>query len=1053
MTSVNTNAAALTALRTLQNTNSQLESVQSRISTGLKIGEAKDNAAYWSIATTLKSDNKSLSTVKDALSLGSATVDTAYQGLNKAKDVLDEIKSKLTAATQDGVDRSKIQSEITELQKQLTSIASSSTFSGENWLSVDSSVASYNATKSVVSSFSRDASGAVSIGSIDVNITNVKLFDKSGSADGILDGKSTLKKADGTTLMAGGLPGGTPPVTTALSFGNTPALASAGGSAGVASINLGTLDMTGVTQGDKLSFTLNVNGTSNLVRLDTTGLTAANFASKLQGAVNLALTGSASTAAPATVKVGGNVAGTSGAVTIETSAVGTSATISASAVTRTDGDGVTTSVGGLLTGGSLPAPKFGTEYEASASMQGTTATAFATPAASGSPTVVAVTLGTYANNAVTITDATDKVEFSLNFNGVPKTITADGFSAGTLAKADLILKLQDKIDQQFAGTFSQTNGRAYQAGDIVVSNTSGDTIDIKTKAGIVGSQESLQLGTVTKTNGFAASGGNAIAASSTSVVKGTGTGAGIVAGDTFSMDVQYGSTVKRITHTFQTVDFLAGGLVANWATKGQPTATEFAAFLQAKIDANTTGFGLSQFNGTGATYNQGDIKVVTDGAGHFSVETKKKGADMAVGISNVQATINGTASVAGTASATSRLGFAENSTSNYYASGVKTASTTGGVVGYGSATAPTQSIGTFDNTGIKNNDRISLTINNGGTQKTITISTDGMTGDTSTAGKLADAAIFKTRVQSALNDSVTGFGGAVLFDVDTGSSPTYAMTLKTVATGSQAYLAISNVQAQDGSGTDTAFAGLTAGAVSGTGTPSSTTSTAVLTSTANFAGPQTIGANDVISFNVVVDNVSKAVTIDRARVDAALPGQNGVIGSVTDYAAVLTSAFTAAGVQASVSTTGPSGALVITRTAAPASGSLLVTGLTAANGGNTMSVDKIDVSDAALTTAGVTSANRKDVFAAYISLVNDAINKVTTAAASLGSVASRIDMQKNFVNTLMDTIEKGVGNLVDADMTEESTKLQALQVKSQLGVQSLSIANQSAQSVLSLFRG
>ncbi len=116
MTSVNTNAAALTALRTLQATQSQLETVQGRISTGFKIGEAKDNAAYWSISATLKSDNKSLGTVKDALGLGAATVDTAYQGLTKAKDVLDEIKSKLTAATQDGVDRNTIQNEISSFR-------------------------------------------------------------------------------------------------------------------------------------------------------------------------------------------------------------------------------------------------------------------------------------------------------------------------------------------------------------------------------------------------------------------------------------------------------------------------------------------------------------------------------------------------------------------------------------------------------------------------------------------------------------------------------------------------------------------------------------------------------------------------------------------------------------------------------------------------------------------------------------------------------------------------------------------------------------------------
>ncbi|KQT53124.1 hypothetical protein ASG43_19275 [Aureimonas sp. Leaf454] len=181
-----------------------METTQGRISTGLKIGEAKDNAAYWSISTTLKSDNKSLATVKDALGLGAATVDTAYQGLNKAKEVLDEIKSKLTAATQDGVDRSKIQTEISELQKQLQSIASSSTFSGENWLSVNSSAAGFTSAKTVVSSFSRDSAGSVAIGTIDVNIGTVKLYDSALGSDGILDGAVQLKATDGTNLTFGG---------------------------------------------------------------------------------------------------------------------------------------------------------------------------------------------------------------------------------------------------------------------------------------------------------------------------------------------------------------------------------------------------------------------------------------------------------------------------------------------------------------------------------------------------------------------------------------------------------------------------------------------------------------------------------------------------------------------------------------------------------------------------------------------------------------------------------------------------------------------------------
>ena len=191
MTSVNTNASATTALRTLQATNKSLETTQNRISTGLKIGEAKDNAAYWAISTTLKSDNKALSTVKDALSLGAATVDTAYQALNKTLEVLDDIKSKLTAASQDGVDKVKIQAEIKQLQDQLKSVASGASFSGENWLNVDSTSAGYSAVKQVVSSYTRDLSGSVAIGTIGIDITSVSLIDAGGTSEGLLEGGTT----------------------------------------------------------------------------------------------------------------------------------------------------------------------------------------------------------------------------------------------------------------------------------------------------------------------------------------------------------------------------------------------------------------------------------------------------------------------------------------------------------------------------------------------------------------------------------------------------------------------------------------------------------------------------------------------------------------------------------------------------------------------------------------------------------------------------------------------------------------------------------------------
>ncbi|MDP3898041.1 MAG: flagellin [Mesorhizobium sp.] len=207
MSSMMTNASAMTALKTLQSTNKALETTQSRISTGFRVAEASDNAAYWSIATTMRSDNKALSTVKDALGLGAAKVDTAYTGINAAIDVVDEIKTKLVAAREPGVDRAKIQAEITQLQGQLTSNASAASFSGENWLSVDSSATGYNASKTIVASFTRSASNAVSVGTISVDTASTKLFDSATDAatagTGILDGKYSattgLYLADQTT--------------------------------------------------------------------------------------------------------------------------------------------------------------------------------------------------------------------------------------------------------------------------------------------------------------------------------------------------------------------------------------------------------------------------------------------------------------------------------------------------------------------------------------------------------------------------------------------------------------------------------------------------------------------------------------------------------------------------------------------------------------------------------------------------------------------------------------------------------------------------------------
>ena len=79
-------------------------------------------------------------------------------------------------------------------------------------------------------------------------------------------------------------------------------------------------------------------------------------------------------------------------------------------------------------------------------------------------------------------------------------------------------------------------------------------------------------------------------------------------------------------------------------------------------------------------------------------------------------------------------------------------------------------------------------------------------------------------------------------------------------------------------------------------------------------------------------------------------------------------------------------------------------------------------------------------------------SSLNTKLSDLGSGSRKIDAQMTFTSKLSDAIESGVGKLVDADLAKESAKLQALQVKQQLGVQALSIANQAPQTITSLFR-
>ncbi|TIW94252.1 flagellin, partial [Mesorhizobium sp.] len=184
MSSIMTNSSALTALQSLNNTNKQLETTQSRISTGYRVATASDNAAYWSIATSMKSDNKALSAVQDSLGLGAGKVDTAYTAINDVKDQVDLIKSKLvTARGASQEDQQKIATEINAIQAQIKSSVTNANFAGSNLLQNDGLAAS---DLKIVASYNRTGA-TVTIDTIDVKAADTQVLDVAGTG-GIVGG-------------------------------------------------------------------------------------------------------------------------------------------------------------------------------------------------------------------------------------------------------------------------------------------------------------------------------------------------------------------------------------------------------------------------------------------------------------------------------------------------------------------------------------------------------------------------------------------------------------------------------------------------------------------------------------------------------------------------------------------------------------------------------------------------------------------------------------------------------------------------------------------------
>jgi flagellin len=184
MTSVSFNSTAASALSLLTGSSRALEATQTRVASGKRVEEASDNAAYWSIATTMSADSMSLSSAEDATGLSAAITDTAAIGMEAATSIVAEIQSKLILAQAVGTNRSAVNAEITQLKAQLGTIAQSSSFNGQNWLNLDAG--QQPKVQSMVASVTSNGDGDVSVNVIDFDTAKSTLVSGQDAQDGLL---------------------------------------------------------------------------------------------------------------------------------------------------------------------------------------------------------------------------------------------------------------------------------------------------------------------------------------------------------------------------------------------------------------------------------------------------------------------------------------------------------------------------------------------------------------------------------------------------------------------------------------------------------------------------------------------------------------------------------------------------------------------------------------------------------------------------------------------------------------------------------------------------
>lgn len=196
-TSLLTNQSAMNALQTLRSIGDNMDQTQRRVSTGLRINEASDNTAYWSISSMMRSDRNALSSVSDAMALGKSQIDVADATIDKSKTYLDNIQKSLTTAYEKGAgDIKKIQADIKGNMNDIQSAVYSASLAEKNILGNDGQ------SVRIAGSYRREGSNVyvdmIDVGGADLNFASKK-------ADGSFDlTKGVLKDVFGSGTAEGG---------------------------------------------------------------------------------------------------------------------------------------------------------------------------------------------------------------------------------------------------------------------------------------------------------------------------------------------------------------------------------------------------------------------------------------------------------------------------------------------------------------------------------------------------------------------------------------------------------------------------------------------------------------------------------------------------------------------------------------------------------------------------------------------------------------------------------------------------------------------------------